>query len=239
MKLNELFNKVINNWDTAFLDEDSIDFIECKFDVNPSQFIKIATISSKKNDLANRINCLSNTKRAIDCQIDTVLKYIGLASKFKQKNFPTKLNYLQQINVIAPDILKRISKHRNAMEHEYIDPKYKEVKELFEIAQLFVESLKNKSVNDTKFIVQTKCEKVSYNFGRSIRIDYSNMEKGIISFSGYNTDSEIIGESSLSKNDFDLYTYFTSFLFIDFYELTQKEKSELIYRTKNNVYTMI
>lgn len=86
------------------------------------------------------INCLSNCKRAIECQVDALLFSLGVYEKSKKKgwNFHKKLEILNQFGIVSPRILKKINKHRNLLEHDYLLPDQEKVTDALDVAILFL-----------------------------------------------------------------------------------------------------
>lgn len=112
--------------------------IETGFEISPSEFIKFADCDLTAQYNHHLINCLSNTKRAIDSQLDSLLIGFGISERSKNWHFPDKVNFLNSIGVISPGILKKINRKRNFLEHEYIYPSKEEVEDALDVAKLFV-----------------------------------------------------------------------------------------------------
>lgn len=111
------------------------------FDFMPEDFLKFAeTALSQQNQAGSLVNALSNIKRAIDCQIELIISDHGLAKKAKKENwnFPKKIDFLKNKNVIAPRVLEKINKTRNLLEHEFKKPNTDTVEDAFDVATLFV-----------------------------------------------------------------------------------------------------
>lgn len=118
----------------------SQDDIEIPFEITSHQYLKYSE-DDLNSDLTHRhINCLSNVKRAIHCQIDSLLYVFGLYDYAIEKrwDFPKKVDHLKQIGVITPRILGKINKNRNLLEHEYLNPNADVVEDALDVAELFV-----------------------------------------------------------------------------------------------------
>lgn len=111
--------------------------IETGFDISSNDFLKFAHYDLTAKYGHHLVNCLSNTKRAIESQLDCLLIGFGLSERAKKWNFPTKINYLNSIGVVSPNILNKINKKRNLLEHEYKNPSTEEVEDALDIATLF------------------------------------------------------------------------------------------------------
>lgn len=97
-------------------------------------------LDNAENDLAvntdsGNVNALANAKRAIDCQIEQLIKLLGLK---KAKQFPQKIEYINEIGLFAPRILIKVNQIRNLLEHEFITPERHQAEDAVDIATLFV-----------------------------------------------------------------------------------------------------
>ena len=110
------------------------------FEIKPHDFLNYAQSDLEMNDQHNLVNCLSNCKRAIECQVDGLLFSLGLFEKSKKKgwNFHKKIEILNQLGIVSPRILKKINKHRNLLEHGYLRPDPEKVEDAVDIAILFL-----------------------------------------------------------------------------------------------------
>jgi hypothetical protein len=124
----------------VYLDSYSNHDVQTSFQRKPHDFLRFA-----QYDLDNRyehhlINALSNLKRAIDCQLDTLLVGFGLYGEARKKklSFPKKVALLNSFGIISPRILKRINQKRNLLEHEYVSPAKDDVEDALDIANLFI-----------------------------------------------------------------------------------------------------
>jgi hypothetical protein len=85
------------------------------------------------------VNALSNIKRALDCRTASLLCFFGVYDRSKKEdwNFPQSTDFLLKVGVLAPNILKKINKKRNELEHEFKKPTHEEVTDFLDVAQLF------------------------------------------------------------------------------------------------------
>lgn len=112
------------------------------FEVSAYEFLRFAKSETYQRTTKSVVNALSNAKRAIECQIDTLLYVFGhyeLAQKEKW-SFPKKMEFLESIGIISPNILNQINRKRNNMEHRYEIPKNEEIVDVLDIAELFLEA---------------------------------------------------------------------------------------------------
>ena len=92
------------------------------------------------SNLRNLANALSNVKRALDCQVETIIFDYAYFTKSKKErwNFPKKLDFIKDQGIIAPRILKKINSIRNLLEHEFKKPSLEEVEDALDIVTLFI-----------------------------------------------------------------------------------------------------
>lgn len=119
----------------------SIHTIETDFDIKPNDFLKYAELDLKGNYDHHLINSLTNIKRAIDCQIDSIFIGLGINTQKTETDnwsFPEKIDLLNYLGIVSPEILQNINKRRNDLEHRYSKPEVNEVKDALDIARLFI-----------------------------------------------------------------------------------------------------
>lgn len=110
------------------------------FELKSEDFMRFA-IRDLKDTTEERslVNALSNIKRAIDCRTASLLCFFGVYDKSKKEdwNFPQSTDFLVKVGVLAPNILRKINKKRNELEHDFKKPTHEEVTDFLDIAQLF------------------------------------------------------------------------------------------------------
>ena len=112
------------------------------FELRPEDFMAFAKEDLEENTERSMVNALSNIKRAIDCRILSLLYFFGVYNKAKRENwnFPKNTDFLSRIGVLAPNILKKINRKRNELEHDFKKPTSEEVTDYFDVAILFLGS---------------------------------------------------------------------------------------------------
>ena len=204
--LNEFTNK-----EECHLESCNITNIQPPFDITPKDFLKYAEYDLNNEYTHHLINSLSNIKRAIDCQLDSLLYGFGLfeKSKIQKWNFPTKIDYLNRLEVISPRILLKINQKRNLLEHEYIRPNKSDVEDALDIAILFI-------VYTDKYLLNAIVSCEPYNFieeySLEVNLDY---EKNMITISK-RRDKETLKEINADSEDYIKYLKW----FISLYELS-------------------
>jgi hypothetical protein len=109
-------------------------------EIDAEDFLEFAKEDSKGRDLRSCVNALGNIKRAIECRIDAILYAYCLHKKSEKEkwDFPKKIEIIEQLGIVAPNILKRINKKRNELEHQYAKPSNEEVDDGLDVAKLFL-----------------------------------------------------------------------------------------------------
>jgi hypothetical protein len=151
----------------------SSETLKTRFDISPQDFIKYSEIDLSNNYDHNIINALSNSKRALDCQLDTLLVAFGYydLSQKESWSFPKKLELISDLGVIAPRVLTKINKQRNLLEHQFIKPQKEQVEDFLDIAMLFIASTDKYSL---KFISHITYSNDSSNTNFVLNNDYQN-----------------------------------------------------------------
>lgn len=114
---------------------------EFKKNSSPKEFLKFASEDIKEPTTERgKANSLSNCKRAIDCQFDSLIKQLGYFPLCRRKkwHFPKKIDFIRKSGIIAPRILEKINKLRNKLEHEFKVPSKADVEDALDVALLFV-----------------------------------------------------------------------------------------------------
>ena len=105
-------------------------------DIAPMEFLVLAEEDFVKGGIASSVNSITNAKRAIVSQMDQIL--ISFGYKSLPWNIPQKIKMLKDLGVLLPPILRKISKTRNLLEHEYKKPGKEDVESALDIASLYV-----------------------------------------------------------------------------------------------------
>lgn len=109
------------------------------FDLMPFDYLEFAEQELDKPSVAAKINCIAHLKRAVECQLDTLLGVLG-ASKVAT-NFPKKLEFASASGAISSRSLAKINKIRNRVEHEYAAPDTDELEAYYDIASGFIHTI--------------------------------------------------------------------------------------------------
>ena len=209
-KIDIAFLHEFTNKEECLLESWGSDNIQPPFDITPKDFLYYAEYDLKNKYAHHLINSLSNIKRAIDCQFDSLLYGFGLLEKSKTQkwNFPTKIDCLNSLGVISPRILLKINQKRNLLEHEYIRPNQIEVEDALDVAVLFI-------VYTEKFLLNAMvdCEPSNDKEGYwlEVKLDYKNNRITV----SKRRDKETLIEINVNSEEYIKYLKW----FISLYEL--------------------
>ncbi len=112
-----------------------------KESLGPRDFLEFAMEDSNTIEQnRSRVNCLSNCKRAIDSQINILVRRLGYLPLAKQKkwNIPKKIDFITDVGIIAPRILRRVNQLRNNLEHDFTPPSKLQVEDALDATTLFL-----------------------------------------------------------------------------------------------------
>jgi hypothetical protein len=139
MELREYLATHAAVWRKPNLDAKGFSSFKYSTPVTPPQYLAFAEKDLRSSGPRGFVNALTNAKRAIDCSIFNLLSGIGLPEPY---GFPSRLDLLQSLGLVAPRVIKKIVQLRNLLEHEYYLPKRAETEDALDIASLFVATLK-------------------------------------------------------------------------------------------------
>lgn len=182
MELNELQKIVKIKWNKFYVCKEGAFWNNyVRFEVTPDEFLEFAKQDYINKDKKGLVGAVTNSKRAIDCQIDWIMSYLGYDYlNFNEKKYPSiikaitdlekneklsgkfslKLRFIQVLEIAPTFLISQIREIRNKLEHEYILPSEKKAKEAIEIAELFINATQNKMFNKfaTDYSIQNKYE---------------------------------------------------------------------------------
>ncbi|MGB9939233.1 hypothetical protein [Methanosarcina sp.] len=166
----ESLNSFLENGEEDGISGFIFETVETDFDITPNEFLNFAKHDFTAKYDHHLVNSLSNVKRAIDSQLDSLLFGFGLSERAKKWNFPTKIDFLNSIGVVSPGILKKINTKRNLLEHEYRNPTEEEVEDALDVAELFIKYTDKYLIRALKF-----CDVFSRGEGYiTITLDWEN-----------------------------------------------------------------
>jgi len=158
--LEKIVKAVGIDWTNTFINWSGGVALECDFDISPTDFLRFANQDFQNKDKRGIINAITNAKRAIDCQVDTLLACIGYSPNTKlpqnvmdyikrhslsdeHVDTSQKLKLIRTLEVAPSNLISKIRGIRNLLEHEYKLPTEAQANEALELATLFVGSVNN------------------------------------------------------------------------------------------------
>ncbi|WP_146613025.1 hypothetical protein [Halomonas sp. SL1] len=86
------------------------------------------------------INAISNAKRALHLQAETISNAFGIKSTYPKGiiPFPKIIGFLKDCGIVGDRILRKLNKIRNSVEHDYYLPSENEVDNFIDIVELFI-----------------------------------------------------------------------------------------------------
>jgi hypothetical protein len=135
-----------NYIENYFQDSASYGYFSSGKDIYPSSYLDYAKKDiGDGDDRRNRVNAVGNAKRAFHFQAEMLCEAFGWKIIYKDKlvSFPTKLEFLGKCGVLSPNILRKLNKMRNDIEHDYIVPGKEEVDDYIDIVELFLMATKD------------------------------------------------------------------------------------------------
>lgn len=109
------------------------------FELMAFDYLEFAERELVQGGAAASIHCVGHLKRAIECEIDTLIGVLGLGGKIS--NFPKKMDFAASAGIISLRSLVRLNKLRNVMEHEYSIPETSNLEIYFDLATGFVHAI--------------------------------------------------------------------------------------------------
>ncbi|PTY02225.1 hypothetical protein DB347_24450 [Opitutaceae bacterium EW11] len=150
--------------------------IDFTYEVSPYQFLSQAASDLHTGGTAALLNSLTNSRRAILCQMDRVLEALGFDAHSLSTKAKTEL--LAFLGLPTPAILRKVGDLRNDLEHRYKSPPLDRVEDAHDIAMLFIEAIDR--YMDTfwgEFYIGQKDELLGgmeFGFKRQLEFDYDS-----------------------------------------------------------------
>lgn len=179
------------------------DDLNLPYELIPKEFLKYAKADITLKSNRGIVNALSNTKRALHCQVDSLLYAFGYEEKSKKKNFYEKLEILTGLDIVTPEFLRKINNMRNLLEHEYNIPSREDVEDALDFVALFIEYTQKFLDNILKY-----CQIVLKSGKESPKIGFDRKNKKFILFeyvlTGNNLEEKVLKEFGIDTPEFDI-----------------------------------
>lgn len=169
---------------------------ENKAFLEPRDFLNFAVEDSLTlGKERSRVNCLGNSKRAIDAQIDRLIQHLGFLPLARRQrwNIPKRLEFVAGSGVLTPRILRKITHLRNRLEHDFATPSKRDVEDALDVATLFVSYAELVRVPTMNWTLASKL---------TVRYDYDEM---VFHFFASDKDKEPLLSVSHDKKEFQAF----------------------------------
>lgn len=159
MKWEEYINQM-EKWDQITIDPKSFVQLEHSTPVTPKEYLAFADKDLLLPDTRGLVNALSNAKRAINCQITSLLTVLGLQHA---GDLQTKFQRFEDIGILASRVSKKINKLESLLDNQFSKPNLEDAEEAIDIATLFVEATDKvfQQYMDSWWITKKGCKKRS------------------------------------------------------------------------------
>jgi hypothetical protein len=107
-------------------------------DVTAEDYLAFAKSDYGQGTKHGLINAMSNAKRSLHLMVDTILQNYGLLAHNRRLSFPGKLELMDDVDLIALNVFRKLNVERNAMEHEYRSPDSGRVQDFIDVCNLLL-----------------------------------------------------------------------------------------------------
>jgi hypothetical protein len=117
--------------------------IALPWDLSAEKYLGFARTDFRQRSARGFVNALGNAKRALHCQVDSVLYSTGFWNRATERrwDFIAKTDLLTELKIATPNVLRRINRLRNQVEHHYSIPgDAKQLEDFIDIVELFIAS---------------------------------------------------------------------------------------------------
>jgi hypothetical protein len=90
--------------------------VDLPWDILPSEFLDFADAEVAEGGREGLVNAMSNSKRALHGQVDSILYSFGLKGQL-QANFPRKMDLMSDLGVVTRQAFSRLNESRHAPWH--------------------------------------------------------------------------------------------------------------------------
>lgn len=159
--LKDIFKFSSLNLNNLLVSKDSGTCLDHIFEVSPMEFLNFAKEDLSENTKRGYLNALTNSKRAIDCQVDAICQSIGFShtstcdtrgTRITLKNFvdwydgkegtienaQLNLKLVRALGMAPAGLIGKVRQLRHDLEHNYQVPDKNSVKEAVELVELFI-----------------------------------------------------------------------------------------------------
>lgn len=113
-----------------------------EYDLTPHDYLSFVDNENIHTNQANQINTITNLKRALECQLDTLLFILGLNTyKIYSHNIPKKLDFMDNLGLLTKGAFKKLNTIRNQIEHKYYLPNRDELDTFYDLTFSLINSI--------------------------------------------------------------------------------------------------
>lgn len=109
------------------------------YKLTPYDYLEYARAELDLNTVSSKINCVAHIKRAVECELDTVLYLLGLRAP--KRHFPAKMDFVRVAGLLSNRSLETLNRYRNKVEHDYGAPDGANLDLYYDLAEAFVLAL--------------------------------------------------------------------------------------------------
>lgn len=187
------------------------DRLELDFEISPHEFLAQAAVDLQSEGRAALFNSITNSRRAILCEMDRVLGALGF--RIEIMTTKSKTDLLRFLGLPTPNILRKVGQTRNELEHEYKIPPQDKVEDALDIAVLFVHAMdRHLETFWGDFYLGNEGEEMRNDFGfQNEVLFYYDPKKKNLRATGvrctenpakrYSSKRDVVGEALLSSED--------------------------------------
>lgn len=111
------------------------------WELSSRDYLGFARTDLRQRGTRGQVNALGNAKRALHCQIDSILYCVGYWDRAEERrwDFNSKITLLRDMQIIAPQVLSQLNRLRNEVEHKHSVPHdAQHLKTFIDTVELFI-----------------------------------------------------------------------------------------------------
>ncbi len=160
MDLESIIRESRLNWRRARIGLSPAFGLQFSFPLNPADYLNFAHEDFSAGTTRGMVNAISNAKRAIDCEAAGLLTFLGYSpfddlpeqaaayiDSFQRRHggidAPLQLKLIHALGVAPANVIQRVRRVRNLVEHEYAIPTREQAQDAIELAQLFIRAIES------------------------------------------------------------------------------------------------
>lgn len=115
--------------------------LQSSIDITPRVYLEYAVEDlSLGKEPRTLINSISNAKRALHLQSETISDAFGIRKLYPKGMipFPKRVEFLRSCGIVGERVLRKLNGVRNSVEHKYYVPSEQEVDDFIDTVELFI-----------------------------------------------------------------------------------------------------